>query len=42
MAKDQMNMKFSNVGEISAVIWIVMMTAASTVAIGLLVYAIGG
>ncbi len=42
MVEDQIDTVFNEAGSISAVVRIVMMTAASTVALGLLVYAVGG
>ncbi len=42
MVEDQIDAAFNGSGSISAVVRIVMMTAASTVAVGLLIYAIGG
>lgn len=42
MVEDQMDVRSNEPGSISAVVRIVMMTAACTVAVGLLVYAMGG
>jgi Flp pilus assembly pilin Flp len=42
MVEDQIDATSIGHGSIAAVVRIVMMTAASTIAVGLLVYAIGG
>ena len=42
MVEDQMDVKSNGLENISAVIRIVIMTAASTAAVGLLIYAVGG
>ncbi len=42
MVEDQIGARPNELGSIAAVVRIVMMTAASTVAVGLLFYAVGG
>jgi hypothetical protein len=42
MVENQISARSNELGSIAAVVRIVMMTAVSTVAVGLLVYAVGG
>lgn len=42
MVEDHMDVRSNEMGSIFAVVRIVMMTAASTIAVGLLVYTVAG